>query len=102
MSDSAADFMLSATTMNFNGPAVVIAAKSHDVNLSHGGRKIAKNGQQSKGSWLRVWLSSFDGNSKATENIRSKLGGADDRTDGRDNITAVGLYRDDSVPEEIR
>jgi hypothetical protein len=38
-----ADFMLSARTINFDGRAVVMGAKTYDVDLSHGGRKIAKN-----------------------------------------------------------
>ena len=31
-------------------PAVIMGAKADDVDLSHGGRKIAKNWEESKGA----------------------------------------------------
>ena len=44
--------MLSARTMNFDGPAVVMGAKAHDVDLSHSGAQISQKprGEQEEGS----------------------------------------------------
>jgi hypothetical protein len=38
----------------FRGAAVVMGAKVHDVDLSHSGRKIARNRGESKGLRVRV------------------------------------------------
>jgi hypothetical protein len=48
-----------------------MAAKRHDVDSSHSGRKIAKNPDESKGVWRASGLALFlDGILKATDNMR--------------------------------
>jgi hypothetical protein len=47
------DFILSARTMNLDGPAVIMGAKADDVHLSHSGRHIAKKRGESKGGRFR-------------------------------------------------
>jgi len=44
-----ADLILFARTMNFDRPALVMGAKTYDVDLSHSGRKIARKWGKGKG-----------------------------------------------------
>jgi hypothetical protein len=43
-----ADFILSAKTMNLDGPAVVMGAKTYDVYLGHRDAKIARKRARGK------------------------------------------------------
>ena len=55
-----ADFMLSARTINLDGPAVVMGAEAHDEYLSHSGRENSEKTRREQGGILRQYHN--DGN----------------------------------------
>jgi hypothetical protein len=69
-----ANFILSHRTIKLSRPAVVIGAKAYDVDLSHSGRKIARNPGKSKRGLMASGLALFlDGILKAIDNMNATV-----------------------------